>query len=195
MKLGLIRHGRTDWNAMGRIQGVTDIPLNEEGELQAVLLANRLNKDELQWDAVVTSNLSRALETGRIIADKLGIPLLEPEPLLMERSFGSIEGTVEQERLDTWGTEWRTNPEAGMESDESVRARSAAFLKKYTEMMPDSRLLVVTHGSYLAQMLGVMVEGLDQSYLHNMCYSVLELNPEGWQSLLHNCTLHLEVTP
>ncbi|QJC51883.1 histidine phosphatase family protein [Paenibacillus albicereus] len=192
MKLGLIRHGRTDWNALGRIQGITDIPLNEEGKRQALLLASRLAGEEQRWDAVVTSGLSRAVETGKIIADKLGVPLLEPEPLLVERSFGKIEGTSEEERLATWGQGWRTNPEAGVESDESVRLRAARFLETYTAKMPRSNLLAVTHGSFLAQMLGVMVEGLDQPYLHNMCYSVLEHGPGGWQSLLHNCTLHLQ---
>lgn len=192
MRLGLIRHGKTDWNGLGRIQGVTDIPLNEEGCHQAELLAVRLLNDGERWDAVVTSDLSRSIETGRVIADKLGIPLLQPEPLLTERSFGLIEGTLEQERLVRWGENWRTHPEAGVESDESVRSRAASFLQTYTERMPEGRLLAVTHGSYLAQMLGVMVEGLDQPYLHNMCFSVLESSPEGWKSLLHNCTLHLQ---
>ncbi|MCM3747485.1 histidine phosphatase family protein [Paenibacillus pasadenensis] len=192
MRLGLIRHGKTDWNGLGRIQGVTDIPLNEEGYRQAELLAVRLLNDGEYWDAVVTSDLSRSIETGKVIADKLGIPLLEPEPLLTERSFGLIEGTLEQERLERWGENWRTHPEAGVETDESVRSRAASFLQTYTERMPEGRLLAVTHGSYLAQMLGVMVEGLDQPYLHNMCYSILEYSPEGWKSLLHNCTLHLQ---
>ena len=192
MKLGLIRHGQTDWNALGRIQGKTDIPLNEEGLGQARKLAERLLRDGDAWDGVVTSPLSRARDTGQVIAELLGLPVLPEEPLLAERSFGLIEGTTEAERIQRWGEGWRSSPEPGIESDESVRARGAAFLSKYRELMPQSRLLVVTHGSYLAQLLEVMSEGLNQSYLNNMSYSILQNNGNKWDSLLHNCTLHLD---
>ncbi len=192
MKLGLIRHGKTDWNAEGRIQGITDIPLNGEGRDQAGRLADRLLRDGDIWDGVVTSPLVRARETGVVIAEKLDIPLLEPEPLLTERSFGLVEGTKEAERIERWGAMWRTHPDAGIESDERVQERGQAFVARMEEQYPDSRLLVVTHGSYLAQLLEVLCDGLSQTYLNNMSYSILEFDGSKWTPLLHNCTLHLE---
>lgn len=192
IKIGLIRHGKTDWNALGKIQGQTDIPLNEEGTLQARLLARRLAAEEEKWDAVVTSDLSRAIETGRIVAEALGVPLLPGEPLLRERSFGLIEGTTEEERIRQWGTNWRSAGEAGVEDDASVRQRAEAFLAKWRAAMPDARLLVVSHGSFLAQMIHLMCSGLDDSHLGNMSYSVLEFKDDAWLSILHNCTLHLQ---
>jgi probable phosphoglycerate mutase len=192
MKLGLIRHGKTDWNAAGKIQGVTDIPLNEEGISQAVRLAERLVRDGDVWNGVVTSPLVRAKDTGIIIAERLGIPLLEPESLLAERSFGLIEGSTESERLERWGPQWRSHPDAGIEPDASVRERGSAFVALMQEKYPDSSLLVVTHGSYLAQLLEVLCDGLSQSYLLNMSYSILEFDGLKWTPLLHNCTLHIE---
>jgi broad specificity phosphatase PhoE len=53
--IGLIRHGETDWNNLGKAQGISDIPLNEEGVKQAIALANRLSKET--WDLVISSNL------------------------------------------------------------------------------------------------------------------------------------------
>ncbi len=93
MLIGLVRHGKTDWNAEGKIQGQTDIPLNEEGKAQAIALANRLSGEERIWDAVVSSDLKRAFATAQIIAEKLGIPLLESDSRLRERYFGEVEGT------------------------------------------------------------------------------------------------------
>ncbi|AJY77153.1 histidine phosphatase family protein [Paenibacillus beijingensis] len=192
MKIGLIRHGKTEWNALGKIQGQTDIPLNEEGLTQARLLADRLVRENERWDAVVTSDLSRAAETGRIVAEAIGVPLLPGEPLLRERSFGLIEGTTEAERIETWGADWRSSSKAGVESDASVQDRAAAFLAKWRNNMPEANLLVVSHGSYLAQMLALMCEHLDNSYIGNMSFSVLEFKDNRWDPVLHNCTLHLQ---
>lgn len=69
MIVGLIRHGLTDWNAAGKIQGQSDIPLNDEGRKQALKLAERLKResDVQPWDFIITSGLSRAQETLSLI--------------------------------------------------------------------------------------------------------------------------------
>lgn len=103
MRIGLIRHGLTDWNAAGRIQGQTDIPLNGEGREQAERLGRRLLTEEYQWDYIITSGLSRAQETGEIISKLLNVPLLEPDARLKERAFGQIEGLTSEERVARWG--------------------------------------------------------------------------------------------
>ena len=70
--IGLIRHGVTDWNHLGKAQGISDIPLNAEGRKQAAELANRLSNE--RWDIIATSD-TRAIETASIIAAKLGLPI------------------------------------------------------------------------------------------------------------------------
>ncbi|GGF88891.1 histidine phosphatase family protein [Paenibacillus abyssi] len=191
MKLGWVRHGKTEWNALGKIQGQTDIPLNEEGIAQASALAERLANDEFKWDGVISSDLMRARETANIIAVRLGIPLLAPDIRLRERYFGEIEGTSEAERLARWGEHWRT-AYTGQESDQSVRTRGLDFVNEWLGNSSAYKLLVVSHGSFLSQMLHTLCQGLDDSYISNMSYSIVEYQEGQWQSVLHNCTLHLK---
>src|SRR4051812_11919861 len=104
-RIALIRHGSTSWNKAGRMQGSTDIPLDEDGRLQAEKLGVRLSNEH--WDIVYTSQLSRARQTGEIIAARLGISQVYQDDRLREASGGLTEGTSETERIAKWGQEWR----------------------------------------------------------------------------------------
>ncbi|MDQ8735435.1 histidine phosphatase family protein [Paenibacillus sp. LHD-38] len=190
MLIGLVRHGKTDWNEEGKIQGQTDIPLNAAGITQAISLADRLSGEERIWDAVISSDLKRAYATAQIIAEKLNIPLLESDPRLRERYFGEVEGTKEQERHERWGTEWRDVAE-GVESNDEVRARGLSAINEWKLAYPDRNLLVVSHGSFLAQLLAEVCSGLEDQYLSNLSYSILERRDEEWHPQLYNCTIHL----
>lgn len=190
MLIGLVRHGKTDWNEEGKIQGQTDIPLNAVGIAQAISLADRLSNEERIWDAVISSDLKRAYATAQIIAEKLNIPLLESDPRLRERYFGEVEGTKEQERHERWGTEWRDVAE-GVESNDEVRARGLSAINEWKLAYPDRNLLVVSHGSFLAQLLAEVCSGLEDQYLSNLSYSILERRDEEWHPQLYNCTIHL----
>mgnify|MGYP001497765073 CR=1 FL=1 len=77
MRIGWIRHGITEWNTLGKIQGTTDIPLSPEGVRQARRLADRLAGDEVYWQGVVSSDLQRAAQTAKIVAHRLEIPVLQ----------------------------------------------------------------------------------------------------------------------
>jgi len=83
----LVRHGETDWNAEGRLQGHTDRPLNDFGRRQAAALAERLADDDI--DAVYASDLARARETAEILADRLGLAVVT-DPDLRERNWGQL---------------------------------------------------------------------------------------------------------
>ena len=87
----LLRHGRSLGNENGFLQGQQDIPLTDEGRNQAQLLAERWFEDDIHFDLILTSPLSRASETAEIIAAKLGCPV-EKDALLMERNVGSLSG-------------------------------------------------------------------------------------------------------
>lgn len=192
MLVGLVRHGLTDWNAAGRIQGQSDIPLNEEGRRQARLLANRLfDEKEYHWDYVITSGLMRAEETGKIIADKLDIPLLEPDSRIKERAFGQVEGLTASERETKWGKDWNLL-ELGQEKEEGIRARALAFLQDLEENYGDSNVLVVTHGGLLAQLFTALYQDQCTQRIGNLSLTVLEKSQMEWALRLYNCTRHLE---
>lgn len=192
MHLGFIRHGETSWNALGKIQGQTDIPLNEQGLLQAKLLANRLKHDQHRWDAVISSDMMRASETAAIIAQTLHIPLLESDTRLRERSFGLAEGTTAEERLERWGELWRTNNLVHFEQEEQISARVRSFIADVEQFSLYRNLLVVSHGSLLAVMFRELCRNLENKRIGNVSYSIFHRQDGQWKAELHNCTKHLE---
>ncbi len=131
----LVRHGETDWNADGRLQGQTDRPLSEFGRRQARQLAEELAGEEL--DAIYASDLARARETAQIVAERLGLPVaLDPD--LREKDWGNWEGltAVERDRVEFVG-----------ESTAAHQERTLRALRRIAEQHPDGgRILVVTHG-------------------------------------------------
>ncbi|CAH0118766.1 histidine phosphatase family protein [Paenibacillus sp. CECT 9249] len=191
MQIGLIRHGLTDWNALGKIQGQTDIPLNADGRKQAEAMASRLIDDAGPWDYIVSSNLSRALETARIIAERLDMPILPPDPRLIERSYGSVEGTTQEERVRRWGADWK-RLDLGQETDASMQARGLDFIEDLYGRYPQSNILVVTHGSFLAQLYTALFQDRFQEHIGNLSFTILERKDAEWIPLLYNCTRHLQ---
>ena len=130
----LVRHGETDWNAEGRLQGHTDTPLNDHGRRQARALAGRLADDGI--DAVYSSDLSRARETAEIVGERLGLHVVL-DTALRERDWGTWEGLTgaERERVELSG-----------EAMEAHRERTLRALRAIAARHPGGRILVVTHG-------------------------------------------------
>ncbi|HEY3462506.1 MAG TPA: histidine phosphatase family protein [Gaiellaceae bacterium] len=131
----LVRHGETDWNADGRLQGQTDRPLSDFGRRQARQLADELADEELE--AIYSSDLSRARETAEIVAERLELPVVL-DPDLREKDWGTWEGltAVERDRVEFVG-----------ESTEEHQKRILRALRRISERHPgDGRVLVVTHG-------------------------------------------------
>jgi probable phosphoglycerate mutase len=91
----LIRHGETAWNAVRRLQGHIDIPLNEEGERQAAALARALAAEKL--DAIVSSDLQRAMQTAQAVAALHAGLTLQTDAQLRERAYGVFEGMLYQD--------------------------------------------------------------------------------------------------
>ncbi|HEY3820836.1 MAG TPA: histidine phosphatase family protein [Polyangiaceae bacterium] len=148
------RHGETDWNAAGRWQGHTDVPLNENGRAQARALATRLRASRLA--GVVASDLSRAHETARIVAVELGLAVAYVERALRERSFGVFEGLTRAECETRHAEAWRSwlahrkEPE-GAEGLEALTGRVVAAVGRAAETVAreGAPALVVTHGGSL----------------------------------------------
>ena len=97
VQLSVVRHGQTDWNAEQRLQGQNDTPLNDTGREQIKELAETLKADD--YDLILTSDLARAVESGEIIAEIIGLPIEQLE-LLRERSFGEWDGKIRDELLE-----------------------------------------------------------------------------------------------
>ena len=95
-QLCIVRHGETDWNVEKRIQGHTDIPLNETGRAQALAMA--FNAAHHRFSAIYSSDLRRALETAHYIAEREGHEV-RPLPKLRERNYGMLQGLTAAEAL------------------------------------------------------------------------------------------------
>ena len=141
----LARHGETDWNVERRVQGQTDRPLNENGREQARALAGELAGESL--DAVYSSDLSRAYETARAVAEPRGLDVtLVPE--LREKDFGTWEGLTDTEVLARFPAA-SAGPWGDAESSEEVARRVVEALRRIARAHPGQRVLVVSHGGPL----------------------------------------------
>ena len=151
--LGLLRHGQTDWNIDLRLQGSTDIPLNETGKEQARQAALALNPED--WDLIIASPLSRARNTAEIIAQELSMNVVIV-PELIERSFGAAEG------LDhaSWRKLYESHvPIEGLESLEDLRLRTHLLLDLIANEYSGQRVLAVSHGAFIRKVLTIVTNG------------------------------------
>jgi probable phosphoglycerate mutase len=146
--IALVRHGETEWNRTGRIQGRTDIPLNEAGRAQGLATAERLATE--RWDAVYSSGLSRASETAELIAERLGLPRPEIVDALAERSYGVLEGLDHHGRA---AVEAQAATIDGLETRSAVVARASAALVDIAAAHPGAAVVVVTHGGVIHSLI------------------------------------------
>ncbi|ULL15582.1 histidine phosphatase family protein [Paenibacillus sp. H1-7] len=186
--LGFIRHGTTEWNLAGKMQGQMDTELAEVGLLQAKLLAERLKGEA--WDGIVSSDLLRAKQTALTISEATGTPLIGLDMRLRERSFGQVEGTTLEERISRWGEGWR-GLELGMEKDEALLERWNSFLQELEQAHPGKRILLVSHGGYIAPVIESMLGNPVESHLNNTSLTIMNKEASGWSCALMNCTAHL----
>ena len=151
----LARHGETDWNREFRIQGSSDIELNELGREQARALATELA--EVEIDAIYASDLSRARATAELVAAAKGLEV-RLDARLRERSFGSWEGLDRDEIVALREAEEHHDGE----TDEQVRSRVLAAIDEIAASHPGESVLVVSHGGALNTLwhhaLGVRIE-------------------------------------
>lgn len=141
-----LRHGESEWNAVGRWQGQADPPLTDAGMLQAVAATEVLGT----FDAVWASTLQRAAYTAAIIAEALGIGPVQVDPGLMENAFGPWQGLTIHEIEVGWPNYLAEHrrPE-GAEQAEEVIDRALAALRRIAAEHPGGEVLVVTHAGLL----------------------------------------------
>lgn len=149
--LTFVRHGESVGNAENRLQGMADYPLSDAGRAQARKLADRWKKQGVVFDHIISSTLSRAMETAQILA---GGQAVEPGPLWVERDMGERTGmTIEEIRTRYEENEFVNiyQPRGqGAESDWGLFLRAGEALRQLLQR-PPARYLIVSHGAMLTQ--------------------------------------------
>ena len=161
-----VRHGETDWNAEGRLQGHTDRPLNEHGRRQANELAERLADEGA--DALYASDLARARETAEILGARLGLPVLIDADL-REKNWGNWEGLTGDERIHV---------EFEGESTADHRERVLRAIERIAARHPGKRVVVVTHGGSLRRVQAA-VNGVADPVIDNCAIWTYQVEAEG----------------
>jgi probable phosphoglycerate mutase len=198
--LVLVRHGRTEWNATGRLQGHADVALDDVGRWQARRGAQTLFRRH-KATLVVASDLVRAAQTAQAYADAAGARVVL-DARLRERGFGQWEGLTEQELVGGWPEQfaaWRRGEEPvgiGAETKAAVAARMVDAIHAYADdLEPDQTLAVVSHGAAISLAVAALL-GQDASYwrgiagLNNVHWSQLSRTTTGatpdWRLVTHN---------
>ena len=199
----VVRHAESEWNAQGRYQGQTDVPLSQTGREQAVRLAGRLTG--MKFDAVYASDLARAFDTARAVAATLAdSPEVRTDSGLREIDVGRLGGKVRSEieeefpdyvmalRSDPWNAR-----RPGGESMADLAARAKLAFDGLCERHPGQRLLVVTHGGVVRVAVSLAIGGHEKDVwarlsVANTSITRIGLSAVAGQLMCFNDTAHLE---
>ena len=146
MRLILLRHGQTDWNLQRRLQGRSDIPLNDTGREQARAVGRELAASGGHWDVLVSSPLQRARETAQVIGREIGLELSRTYEDLVERAFGDVEG---RDCTGMGDNERHAMMEKHGEATEDVVQRGLSVLRTILADFPGKDVMVVAHGTLI----------------------------------------------
>ncbi|KAL9229755.1 hypothetical protein vseg_005189 [Gypsophila vaccaria] len=199
----IVRHGETDWNALGKMQGQTDIDLNDVGRQQAMAVAERLSR-EPDITAVYSSDLKRALDTAEMIAAKChGLEVIKDQDL-RERHIGELQGLVYHdlpilnpkayEALRSHGLDHEIP--GGGESRHELHRRCTSSLLRIAENHRGQRVVVVTHGAVIETLYKRALPDGKFEGIANASIGVMELSQEhNWLIKSWNDVGHLRGTP
>jgi probable phosphoglycerate mutase len=201
--LFLIRHGETEWNREGRMQGHGDSPLTEQGRAQARAIGLRLA--ELQPQVLVCSDLGRARATAALVAEHLGLAV-EIHPGLRERNLGIFEGLTLAEaeaRHPEAYRQWRAHDPAfvipGGESVDQRTARVAAACLALVQTHAGKRIAAITHGGCLDSMIRHVLHippTVPRAYkLANAAFNHFRFTQNRWLLLTWGDTRHVDRLP
>ncbi|MDQ1654453.1 MAG: glucosyl-3-phosphoglycerate phosphatase [Cryptosporangiaceae bacterium] len=192
-RLLLWRHGRTEWNAAGRMQGQSDVALDDTGRAQAREAAPLLAAE--QPDAIVSSDLVRAHDTALVLAALTGLPV-RTDPRLRESNFGPWQGLTSEEIAERFPEPhalWRQGKAftvPGAETPDEVAARMLAGIEDALDAT-DGTLVVAAHGAAarhaVRALLGWPYEVAGKiGPLGNCRWTELRHTATGWRLHAHN---------
>ena len=195
-RIVLWRHGQTEWNLDGRLQGQTDVPLDEIGRAQAQSAARLLAA--LEPDVIISSDLSRAEDTASALARLVKLEV-ELDERLRETYVGTWQGLTDEEikakfpdEYAAWRKDHYHQRRGGGELEAEVADRAVAAIERALARVPArGTIVVVTHGGTarvaIARLLGLPEQASGVlGGLSNCCWSVLGEGHRGWRLLEHN---------
>ena len=198
--VSLVRHGVTEWNKVHRYQGQTDVPLSDDGRVQAELLATRFRSSAItSW---VSSDLSRAAETADIVARLHPEASIQRDPAWREMHLGDLEGEMAQNVRDSYPElmkRWLESPSGihmpGGESLLVLQERVWAALEALRESEGSGHIAVFSHGfaiiSVLCRVLGIELDSFRRLWIDPTGVSQLERRRGAWIVRCINDTGHL----
>lgn len=182
--VGLLRHGQTDWNVGMRLQGISDIPLNDFGREQARTAGNVLVGQD--WSRIVSSPLSRALETANIVASMKNIEQVEVFPILIERSFGIAEGMT----YDEWRVQYPAGQHAKFsETLDDLDTRVMSILDTFLAEFSGTKVLTVSHGALIRRIIHLVSGGelpRDGERFGNASLTTIGHDGDSWKIINYN---------
>lgn len=187
----ILRHGETDWNAQGRLQGLEDVELNNAGRAQAQDISEYFKAGT--WDLVVSSPLKRAYETAQIIAANIGIAQVLVSKEIIERDYGSASGLLPDERKVKF-------PDGipDQEDFEHLRVRAMDGLTKIATEFAGKKIIVVSHGGLTNSILYSISGGTFGSFktrLKNGCINKITYTNNQWTVEFYNKTAEELLNP
>ena len=199
MRLILVRHGQTEWNAGGRYQGQSNVALSDTGRNQAKFLAERFPVKQL--DALYASDLDRAKETAECVGERLGVPVYTEEAF-RELSFGDWEGLTYQQISSRWPEEANklfTAPDELViphgETFQELQKRALDKIHLLYEKHIDQTVAVFAHGAInktiLAGLMHIPLHYLWSLRQDNTAVNILRLDNGYVMVELINSTSHL----
>lgn len=200
MRFYLLRHGQTRWNVDGKIQGKTDIPLNEAGLLQAECLADAM--EHFPVTAIYCSVLERARQTAACVADRKQL-VVRPMEHLREVDFGLWEGKTWQEIQAAYPEDfirWDRNPAQGTPTGGEFRESCRHRVRLAVEQIlaeAEGDVAVVAHGGILVYVIDYLLRNQpdrQKIIVQNASISVVEYEPSTAAGQLQalNDTSHLD---
>jgi len=183
MKICLLRHGETDWNSIGKLQGREDVPLNIAGIEQINEAAKYLKR--FNWSIIITSPLSRAKMSAEIILKEIGNIKIHEEIDFIERDYGKASGmTLDKRKLAFPDGIW-----TGAEPSEKLQNRTINALMKYIEEYDRENIIIVSHGAAINSILSYLSNneiGMGKTILRNACISLLEKTDNEIKIIYYN---------
>ena len=165
MKFYFARHGQTDWNTLRKVQGTTDIPLNENGIRQAYQLCDYLKENSISFTKIYSSYQTRAVQTAEIAAEQFNTGY-ETVKGLEEMNLGLVEGhtwdeilSMYAEEFELWQADRRYSTSPGGESYQMVLERvfqALDYILEQNDAASEGNVLIITHGAVIMTLLAVL---------------------------------------
>lgn len=195
LDIHIFRHGQTESNRTGKVQGHLDSPLTPMGTSQAEHLGLYLSKQDGNFNAFYSSDLGRAVATAKIVSKAQNLPITV-EPRLREICFGKVEGlswvdieSLYPEQARSWHQHEKGACMPGGESRESIKLRLKELLSEWIEVHAGQKILVCTHGGIISCLAAIVLKlqpgqrpmlNIANSAIHHLRLQKGNWSIQGW---------------